>query len=106
MCYFYQMYCMRYVYAQVLHYTFVIILLQVTNIVFIVRYKFFYSSCSTVGTYFGTHFIMGGERFQQSEPQQYLFGENTDLNFLGGRPTPVSKIISVSYILDKLDGNL
>lgn len=41
------------------------------------------------GTYFGTHFIMGGERFDTPQPEAYLFGENGDLNFLGSRPTAV-----------------
>ncbi|KAF5307905.1 hypothetical protein FQR65_LT06472 [Abscondita terminalis] len=40
------------------------------------------------GNYFGSHFIMGGERFDTPQPESYLFGENTDLNFLGSRPTP------------------
>ncbi|XP_045214260.2 probable E3 ubiquitin-protein ligase MGRN1 isoform X1 [Mercenaria mercenaria] len=40
------------------------------------------------GNYFGTHFIMGGERFDMSQPESYLFGENTDLNFLGCKPVP------------------
>ncbi|XP_020281991.1 RING finger protein 157 [Pseudomyrmex gracilis] len=40
------------------------------------------------GSYFGSHFIMGGERFDTPQPEAYLFGENTDLNFLGSRPTP------------------
>ncbi|XP_066149823.1 probable E3 ubiquitin-protein ligase MGRN1 isoform X1 [Euwallacea fornicatus] len=40
------------------------------------------------GSYFGNHFIMGGERFDTPQPESYLFGENTDLNFLGSRPTP------------------
>ncbi|XP_048479551.1 E3 ubiquitin-protein ligase MGRN1 isoform X2 [Plutella xylostella] len=40
------------------------------------------------GNYFGTHFIMGGERFDTPQPEAYLFGENADLNFLGCRPTP------------------
>ncbi|GAB6029306.1 hypothetical protein CHUAL_005071 [Chamberlinius hualienensis] len=40
------------------------------------------------GSYFGTHFIMGGERFDTSQPEAYLFGENSDLNFLGNRPVP------------------
>ncbi|KAL7307725.1 hypothetical protein TKK_0000400 [Trichogramma kaykai] len=40
------------------------------------------------GNYFGSHFIMGGERFDTPQPEAYLFGENTDLNFLGSRPTP------------------
>jgi len=40
------------------------------------------------GNYFGSHFIMGGERFDTPQPESYLFGENTDLNFLGSRPVP------------------
>lgn len=40
------------------------------------------------GNYFGSHFIMGGERFDMSQPEAYLFGENTDLNFLGCKPIP------------------
>jgi hypothetical protein len=31
---------------------------------------------------------MGGERFDTPQPESYLFGENSDLNFLGSRPTP------------------
>ncbi|XP_041362306.1 probable E3 ubiquitin-protein ligase MGRN1 [Gigantopelta aegis] len=40
------------------------------------------------GQYFGTHFIMGGERFDSPQPGEYLFGENEDLNFLGNKPIP------------------
>ncbi|XP_067859884.1 E3 ubiquitin ligase RNF157 [Heptranchias perlo] len=29
---------------------------------------------------------MGGEKFNSTHPEGYLFGENTDLNFLGSRP--------------------
>ena len=32
---------------------------------------------------------MGGERFDTTQPEAYLFGENQDLNFLGNRPVPV-----------------
>lgn len=46
-----------------------------------------------IGTYFGTHFIMGGERFDTPQPEAYLFGENGDLNFLGSRPTAVRMLI-------------
>lgn len=45
---------------------------------------------SDTGNYFGSHFIMGGERFDTPQPESYLFGENSDLNFLGSRPTSVS----------------
>jgi hypothetical protein len=34
---------------------------------------------------------MGGERFETSQPEAYLFGENQDLNFLGNKPVPVYK---------------
>ncbi|XP_030379023.1 E3 ubiquitin ligase RNF157 [Scaptodrosophila lebanonensis] len=40
-----------------------------------------------MGNFFGSHFIMGGERFDTPQPESYLFGENADLNFLGNRPT-------------------
>jgi len=39
------------------------------------------------GNFFSSHFIMGGERFDTSQPEAYLFGENADLNFLGTKPT-------------------
>ncbi|XP_077897757.1 E3 ubiquitin ligase RNF157 isoform X5 [Ictidomys tridecemlineatus] len=38
------------------------------------------------GSYFASHFIMGGEKFDSTHPEGYLFGENSDLNFLGNRP--------------------
>ncbi|OWA53600.1 RING finger protein 157 [Hypsibius exemplaris] len=38
------------------------------------------------GSYFANYFIMGGERFESPQPEAYLFGENTDLNFLTGKP--------------------
>uniref|UniRef100_A0A8C9QPL7 E3 ubiquitin-protein ligase n=1 Tax=Scleropages formosus TaxID=113540 RepID=A0A8C9QPL7_SCLFO len=43
-------------------------------------------SSSLTGSYFASHFIMGGEKFDSTHPEGYLFGENTDLNFLGNRP--------------------
>ncbi|XP_041744628.1 E3 ubiquitin ligase RNF157 isoform X1 [Coregonus clupeaformis] len=45
-----------------------------------------YSYPPKSGSYFASHFIMGGERFDSTHPEGYLFGENTDLNFLGTRP--------------------
>ena len=48
------------------------------------------------GNYFANHFIMGGERFETPHPETYLFGDNTDLNFFGGRPVPVSQGYSQS----------
>ena len=41
------------------------------------------------GNYFSNYFIMGGERFDVQQPESYLFGDNSDLNFLGNRPVPV-----------------
>ncbi|XP_049614150.1 E3 ubiquitin ligase RNF157 isoform X4 [Syngnathus scovelli] len=43
-------------------------------------------SSGSTGSYFASHFIMGGEKFDSTHPEGYLFGENTDLNFLGTRP--------------------
>ncbi|NWR79421.1 RN157 ligase, partial [Centropus unirufus] len=44
-------------------------------------------SCACfAGSYFANHFIMGGEKFDSTHPEGYLFGENSDLNFLGNRP--------------------
>jgi hypothetical protein len=42
----------------------------------------------TGGLYFSNHFIMGGEKFDSPQPESFLFGENSDLNFLGSRPAP------------------
>nr|XP_010595238.2 E3 ubiquitin ligase RNF157 [Loxodonta africana] len=47
---------------------------------------FDFSVCPTPGSYFASHFIMGGEKFDSPHPEGYLFGENSDLNFLGNRP--------------------
>lgn len=41
---------------------------------------------------------MGGERFDTPQPESYLFGENSDLNFLGSRPTPVSCVNCLCYV--------
>ncbi|XP_053212000.1 probable E3 ubiquitin-protein ligase MGRN1 [Panonychus citri] len=40
------------------------------------------------GFYFGSHFIMGVEKFETGTPETYLFGDNMDLNFLGPKPIP------------------
>jgi len=40
------------------------------------------------GNYFANHYIMGGELFDTGVPEMYLFGDNSDLNFLGSRPAP------------------
>ena len=31
---------------------------------------------------------MGGEKFDSPQPESFLFGDNTDLNFLGSKPVP------------------
>ena len=36
--------------------------------------------------YFASHFIMGGEKFDSPTPESFLFGENSDLNYLGSKP--------------------
>ncbi|XP_028845514.1 putative E3 ubiquitin-protein ligase MGRN1 isoform X2 [Denticeps clupeoides] len=38
------------------------------------------------GNYFSSHFFIAGERFDTPHPDGYLFGENTELKFLGNRP--------------------
>ena len=31
---------------------------------------------------------MGGEKFDSPQPESFLFGDNTDLNYLGSKPVP------------------
>ncbi len=45
---------------------------------------------SILGAFFGSHFLMGGERFEVNQPEAFLFGENGDLDLLGTKATPVS----------------
>ncbi|XP_065660208.1 E3 ubiquitin-protein ligase MGRN1 isoform X4 [Hydra vulgaris] len=40
------------------------------------------------GSYFGTHFMMAGEKFENMNPERFLFGENSDLNYLPTKPMP------------------
>ncbi|KAI2799666.1 hypothetical protein BLOT_011572 [Blomia tropicalis] len=40
------------------------------------------------GKFFGSNFIMGGDKFEMAQPEAYLFGDNLDLNYLGGKPNP------------------
>ena len=42
------------------------------------------------GSYFASHFMMGGEKFNTVNPECFLFGENNDLNYLCNKPVPVS----------------
>nr|XP_039255427.1 E3 ubiquitin-protein ligase MGRN1-like isoform X1 [Styela clava] len=46
------------------------------------------------GNYFSSHFIMGGNKFETMQPEAYLFGENSDLNFLGPKPHNVPYKVS------------
>lgn len=59
--------------------------------------QFIISHIIFTGNYFSTTFIMGGEKFNTPSPENYLFGENTDLNFLTAKPTSVSKVKSGSH---------
>ena len=43
---------------------------------------------------------MGGERFDTTQPEAYLFGENQDLNFLGNRPVPVSILLIGDVVVE------
>lgn len=42
-----------------------------------------------VGSFFGTHFLMGGERYDTPKPDTFLFGDNSDLELLGSKPVQV-----------------
>ena len=42
---------------------------------------------------------MGGEKFDSTHPEGYLFGENSDLNFLGSRPVAVGRKFCNKIIL-------
>lgn len=50
------------------------------------------------GNFFSSTFIMGGERFDQTVPESYLFGENTDLNWLGSKPISVSHLLRLTRV--------
>ncbi|EGT50291.1 hypothetical protein CAEBREN_04564 [Caenorhabditis brenneri] len=40
---------------------------------------------NAAGSYFGSHFLMCGCKFEVARPEAYLFGENSDLDQLGSR---------------------
>ncbi|KAL1243104.1 E3 ubiquitin ligase [Trichinella spiralis] len=44
---------------------------------------FSYKFPPKTSSFFGTHFMLGEERFETPQPESFLFGENLDLNFLG-----------------------
>ncbi|VDP13658.1 unnamed protein product [Onchocerca flexuosa] len=37
------------------------------------------------GAFFGSYFLLGGERYDLAKPEAFLFGENADLDILGNR---------------------
>ena len=41
------------------------------------------------GNYFSMHYHLGHKKFQSAEPEVFLFGELSDINFLGSKPAPV-----------------
>ncbi|KAJ1365695.1 hypothetical protein KIN20_026105 [Parelaphostrongylus tenuis] len=43
---------------------------------------------NSAGSFFGSHFLMCGGRFDMAKPEAFLFGENSDLDLLGGRSVP------------------
>ena len=53
------------------------------------HHKFF----SNKGSYFASHFIMAGEKFDNMNPERFLFGENADLNYLTNKPRNVRSIL-------------
>jgi hypothetical protein len=40
-------------------------------------------------TYFGNHFLMGGELYDTTKPDVFLFGDQQDLELLGNKPIKV-----------------
>ena len=50
-----------------------------------------------IGAYFGNHFFMGGKKFETAQPESYLFGDNSDLNYLGPKPHNVSVWLFITY---------
>lgn len=47
------------------------------------------SKSTPYASFFGTHFLMGGERYDVANPNAYLFGDNSDLELLGNKPVKV-----------------
>ena len=46
---------------------------------------------------------MGGKKFETAQPEGYLFGDNSDLNYLGPKPHHVScKILNWFFKYSKL----
>ncbi|TMS36936.1 hypothetical protein L596_003988 [Steinernema carpocapsae] len=43
-------------------------------------------AASPPNVFFGSHFLMGGERYDLCKPGAFLFGENWDLELLGNKP--------------------
>ena len=43
----------------------------------------------TGGNYFSAHYHLGHKKFQSAEPEVFLFGELSDINFLGSKPAAV-----------------
>ena len=51
-------------------------------------HHYYYYPPKNGARYFGSTFIMGNDKFEMTQPESYLFGENCDLNYLGGKPSP------------------
>lgn len=51
-----------------------------------------------LGSYFANHFVMAGERFDNINSENFLFGENNDLNYLSNKPVPVSVIFLCLFV--------
>ena len=50
-----------------------------------------------LGSYFATHFFMGGKKFDTAQPEGYLFGDNSDLNYLGPKPHNVRNFHTLNF---------
>ncbi|KJH43358.1 zinc finger, C3HC4 type [Dictyocaulus viviparus] len=62
--------------------------LTFTNSTAFQAYSKFVFLIGVTGSFFGSHFLMCGGRFDMAKPEAFLFGENSDLDLLGCRSVP------------------
>ena len=46
---------------------------------------------ATDGSFFSTHYHLGHRKFETGDPELFLFGELSDINFLNRKPVSVSE---------------
>ena len=53
--------------------------------------------CAAEETYFASQYYLGHRRFETGDPELFLFGELTDLNYLPDQPVAVSLQLCVAW---------